>query len=393
MTDKNGSDRKYAEDGVNIVEGDSFSAFAGELCRQTYGNSPYVEVRDFSIQDSSEGHFRGPRGFRLKGLPDGCYTDLAPDGAGTKPVLIDAAKNYLEAAYGWVAMTCGDITRWGGLPLVLVNNLDVRTLGNTGDTVNDACRMMMASLRFVCIEQGLVMFKGETAELGACVGPDNPNANVTYLWSGVAHGVYHPDTIITGKTVKAGMVVIALKENGFRNNGISSVRKALEMKFGRNYLTSSKAASSVLQAATPAVLYDRFLARMNGWFQPNFKPIIRAHLIAHLSGGAIRSKFADDILFRKGLSADLNDLWDPPKIMQYCADWRGISDEECYETWNGGQGALVVIEEQDVAHCIEMAATHGIQAKVAGRIESRPGTPRVTIESKFRGDTVVYEPS
>jgi len=58
------NERKYAEDGVNVVEGDSFSSFAASLCQATYKNSRYVEVHDFS-----RGHFRGPRGFKLKGLP------------------------------------------------------------------------------------------------------------------------------------------------------------------------------------------------------------------------------------------------------------------------------------------------------------------------------------
>jgi len=116
----------YAQDGVDVVEGDKFSAFAGSLCRETYNNSPFIEVRDFSRE-----HFRGPRGFRPIHLPDGCYFDLAPDGEGTKPVLTDAAGYHDEAAKGWVAMTCGDITRWGGLPLVLVNNLDTDTIGKS----------------------------------------------------------------------------------------------------------------------------------------------------------------------------------------------------------------------------------------------------------------------
>lgn len=380
---------KYKQDGVNIAAGDSFSRRAGYLCRKTYRNSPHVEVRDFS-----RGHFRGPRGFKLKGLPDGCYMDMAPDGAGTKPILIDAAGNYDEAAYGWVAMTCGDITRWGGLPLVLVNNFDVRTLGEIGDENNIACRAMMHSLKRVADEQGLVLLKGETAELGSCVGLGHSRANVAYLWSGIAYGVYHPDTIITGDTVEAGMVVIALRERGFRNNGISSVRKALEIRYGGNYLTNHKAAADVARAAAPAVLYDRFLAEMNGWFQPDFKPIIRAHLIVHLTGGAIKSKLAEDILFPRGLSARLGDLWDPPSIMWRCAEWRGMRDEECYETWNGGQGALVIVEEEYANSFMIHAKYHGLEARLAGHImESSSDGPCVSVRSKFRGGSFEYRPS
>ena len=180
---------KYAQDGVNVVEGDSFSKFAGRLCRQTYQNSPFIEVKDFS-----RGHFRGPRGFRIKfeNLPEGCYQDVSPDGDGTKVVLVDAAGDYRNGARGWVAMTCGDITRWGGLPLLTVNNFDVSSIGKLGEPANVACRELMLGLQQASNEQRLVMYKGETAELSSCVSSDNPDALVKYLWSGVAVGAGIP---------------------------------------------------------------------------------------------------------------------------------------------------------------------------------------------------------
>jgi len=60
---KKGKD-KYRQDGVNIEEGDDFSAFAGEICRQTYGISPFVKVHDMSA-----GNFRGPRGYSFIKVP------------------------------------------------------------------------------------------------------------------------------------------------------------------------------------------------------------------------------------------------------------------------------------------------------------------------------------
>ena len=82
---------------------------------------------------------------------------------------------------------------------------------------------------------------------------------------------------------------------------------------------------------------------------------MKVHAIIHLSGGAIKEKFAKDILFPKGLSARLDNLWEPPKIMRQCALWRNLSDEEFYETWNGGQGMLIVVDEKDVSFCLKRA--------------------------------------
>jgi len=378
---------KYAQDGVNVVEGDTFKHFAGSLCKSTYRNSPYVEMRDFSM-----GHFRGPRGFKLKNLPDGCYMDISPDGDGTKVVLVDAAGDYDNAAYGWVAMVCGDVTRWGGLPLVLVNNLDTETIGKAGEPVNNAFRAMMKSLKRIADQENLVMFKGETAELPGCVASPNPAALCKYLWSGIAFGVYNPETIITGDNVAEDMVVMALRELGLRNNGISSARKAIVMKFGPDWSTNPDAQEAIRKAATHAVLYDRFLATANGWFEPDFKPIIPMYLIVHVTGGAIKSKFAEDILFPRGLSASLNNLWDPPEIMRQCAEWRGMDDEDCYKTWHGGQGALAVIAEKDAQKFTELAARFNIEARRAGTIfKPKPGgKPAVYIASKFNGKTITW---
>jgi len=379
---KGGGERKYAQDGVNVVEGDTFSRYAGALCKSTYGNSPFVEVRDFS-----RGHFRGPRGFKLKGLPDDCWLDLAPDGDGTKVVLVDAASDYDNAAYGWIAMTCGDITRWGGMPLVLVNTLDVETIGKLGEPVNTAFRRMIASVKRIADEQQLVMLKGETAELPGCVTSPNEMALAKYLWSGVAFGVYNPETIITGDNVQEGMSVMALRELGMRNNGISSARKSIVMAYGS--LFCPEAQEAVKKAAVHAVLYDKFLAAANGWFAEDSKPLVQSYLNVHLTGGALKSKFTEDILFPRGLSANLDNLWEPPEIMKQCAKWRGMGDEECYETWNGGQGEIVVIDSGDEKIFVDMAASFGIEAKCAGEI-TKEDKPTVVIESKFTGETIKW---
>lgn len=381
----------YAADGVNVSEGDSFSAFAGGICRSTYGNNPYVTVNDMS-----RGHFRGPRTFNFKGLPAGYAIDAAPDGIGTKVVLIDAASSYRQAARDLVAMTCGDITRFGGLPAVFINVLDVKTLGKHGGSAgayeratNQAFRNLMEGLGEVCREQNLVAFKGETAELGVCVSSENRDAMAQFNWAGTAIGVYHPDKMVTGETLAPGQCVVAFREVGFRSNGVSSVRKALSKKFGAEWYRNPKAAAAILAAAQPSVLYDRFLSWLNGWFEADFVPIVKAHLIVHVTGGAIRSKFGEDVLFPRGLSAHLDMLWEPPEIMRQCAEWRGMSDEECYETWNGGQGALVVVDECDYEILEVLAKKQGLEARLCGRITDHKN-PRVTIRSKFNGKEITF---
>jgi len=376
--------KKYKEDGVDVKAGDAFSSYAGKLCQSTFKNSPFVTVRDFS-----RGHFRGPRAFRLRNLPRNCYIDIAPDGDGTKVEVISAAGDFPNAARGWVAMTRGDITRWGGKGIILVNNLDTENLGEVGDPRFEAHKSMMDGLKRIADEEHLIMFKGETAELPGIITSRNKQALVTYSWCGVCLGVYNPRTIITGDGVKKDMLVMALRELGLRNNGFSSLRKGMAIHYGQDWHNNPDAQDDIRAAATPAVLYDSFLERANGWRSPDFLPEIPMYLIVHVTGGAIKSKFAEDILFPRGLSAELDNLWDLPPIMRKCAEWRGLSDRELYEIWNGGQGALVVIEEKDAEAFISLGRTFGIDVKKCGRI-TREKKPQVIIHSMLNGEKIPF---
>lgn len=376
----------YAQDGVDVAEEADFSKYAGSICKGSYNNSKFVEIHDFSA-----GHFRGPRPFKFKNLPDGYLIEASTDGIGTKGVVIDAAQRHIDAAYDIIAMTASDITRYGGIPLIFINVLDTVSVGEAGDSTRKAYMDVMDGLGKVAKEENLVVLKGETAQMGVCLGSEISSSKTKLNWSGTMIGAYHKDKMITGDGIKEGQVIIALKENGFRSNGISSLRKALSKKYGVEWWNNPEAKESIIQAATPSVLYDKYITTLHGWWADDFKPEITIYSVVHLSGGAIREKLAKDILFSRGLSADIHDLWEPPVIMKECAGWRGIDDEEFYETWNGGQGMLLIIDEKDVAHALQRAEEFGIKAKVAGRI-TKEEKPRVKIISKLSNrKEVIYE--
>lgn len=376
----------YSKDGVDVEEEALFSKFAGSICRASYKNSPFVKIHDLS-----GGNFRGPRPFTFKNLPKGYFIEASTDGIGTKGILIDAAKTHHLAAYDLVAMTASDITRYGGIPLILINVFDTTSIGNAGDKASGIYKSAISGLGKIAKKEKIVVLKGETAQMGDAIGSEIKNSKTKLNWSGTMIGAYHKDKMITGKKITPGQVIIGLKENGFRCNGISSVRKALREKFGKEWWRNGKAKESIKQAATPSVLYDMYINTLHGWFNKDFKPEIDIHSIVHLSGGAFKEKLAKDILFPKKLSAELFDLWEPPKIMKECAKWRGVTDEEFYEIWHGGQGMLLIIEEKDVEYCIKRGRDFGIEAKIVGKITKSP-KPEVFIVSKLtKGHKIIYK--
>ncbi len=379
----------YANAGVSLSAGDVFSAFAGEIGKKSFNNSRFVQVCDFS-----KGHFRGPRGWQYVGLPNGWFNVVAPDGIGTATIIISAAGEHRTASSRLLAMTAGDITRYGGLPLVFTNILETKTLDDPGSSIFEAYKSMMVGMGNYAKDQGYVLMGGETAEMGVCVSGEiiGPSAifTPTYNWSGVMSGVNHPDKVINGNTLKAGQRVIALRD-ALRSNGGSMMRKYFRTRFNDHWWLHLDAQEYIKAAAAPAALYDRFLAEMNGWYDGDFQPIVKMHAIAHISGGGIHSKFAEDILFPRGLSALLDNLWEPPSFMSDCVRDMAISDKEAYTIFNGGQGALVVVDEGVAKGFCICANEHGIEARPAGVILKKSKNPRVEIVSKFTGKTFAFK--
>ena len=378
MNTVKGGKNLYGQDGVNVPLGDKFSRYAGGLCQQTYRNCPHLE-----IVDCSNGLFRGPRFFRPKDMPEGVGFHIAPDGIGTKSIITDAAEWHQLSAYDWVAMCGGDVTRYGGWPVLFSNDLNVSSLGEYEQSpAYVVAKRLMIGLKDLSDRYGYVMYNGETAEMGPCVSSENPFAMLKYIWAGVAFGFFHPNNVITGERVRVGQHIIALREKGLRSNGGSSVRKAFKMRFGDNWFQDRDAVNYILAAAEPSVIYDPFLAAMNGW--PGTEPVVRVSLIVHLTGGSFRGKFFDDFLKRHEFSAVLDDLFPPPEIMQLCGEWRGFDSAGFYDTFHGGQGALVVVEPKDSAHFIARAEKAGIEAKVCGKIMGRDARPELYIKSKYK---------
>lgn len=377
----------YKQDGVDVPLGDKFSQYAWGVCQSTFDNSPFVKIGDMT-----KGHFRGPRGFSLQGLSEGCMLTQTVDGVGTKSIVTSAAMTHRSSAKDLLAMCCGDITRYGGLPLVFTNILDVRTLNSPDDeTAFEAFTELMAGLGEAATEQKLVIFGGETAELGVCVGSDDPNATTMFNWGGMAIGVYHPDKMILGDSLAVGQAIMGHREYGFRSNGLSSARKAMALKYGDEWYNNPEAEEDIRRVAEPSTSYDLFLSQMNGWWSDySIERPIKTHLIVHVTGGAIKSKLGKDKLFLLGLSAILDDLWEPPEIMKKCAEWRGMSDEDCYETWGCGTGVFVVIDKCDAESYISQAARFGIEAKRCGYVtETRGAQPFVSLRSKFSSREIV----
>jgi phosphoribosylaminoimidazole (AIR) synthetase len=66
-----------------------------------------------------------------------------------------------------------------------------------------------------------------------------------------------------------------------------------------------------------------------------------------------------------------------------------MRQKECYGTWNGGQGAIVVVDAEDADSFINFSKERGVEAKKAGKIIEK-GSFTVFIRSKFGDKKSLY---
>ena len=71
--------------------------------------------------------------------------------------------------------------------------------------------------------------------------------------------------------------------------------------------------------------------------------------------------------------------------MEKCREWAGLDHGEAYKQWNGGQGALVVLDESHLEAYLMLAERSGIEAKKCGQIVDSNGKPTLALISKYRG--------
>lgn len=383
----------YTSSGVNLGLGDAFSAYSGAVCSESYGNNHLVKVTDLS-----RGNFRGPRGFQIVGLPrsvkNRTLMTMGSDGVGTKTIITAATLSGWDSACDLIAMLDGDVVRYGGFPAVMVNDLSVSTLGrNEDDPVHTFYQALMHGLGKAAKESGVVVMSGETAEMSHCISSEihmGPSAEhfARYVWSGAMTGLLDPMRLIDGSKVKTGDVIFSLKDK-LRSNGGSAMRRFFREAFGERWYLNPRAKALVKDAASPSQMYSPFFTTANGWHSPDQHVQIPFGLVANISGGGIRSKFAE-VLLTGGHSAELTDLHEPCDSVSAAVQHFGMNGFSAYETFNGGNGMMFTAAEKHTEAVFELARKRGFEVKVSGRVLKSKGTPQVRVRSAFDGETFVY---
>lgn len=375
----------YTRAGVDIAQGNALSALAAQMCAKSWGNNPFINVTRIGSGES----FRGPRVWDMEGLPSRCKQTGGMDGNGTKPIITVANGWGGFAGSDLVAMLAGDITSCGGMPALMWDEISAATLDKSNPAVMRMFGEIVEGIGAAAQKARVAVFGGEVAEMGVCVGSENPNAAVKFNLSGCMVGYVDPERLITGERMRPGMAVMALQEFGIGCNWVSSVRLGLRNHFGNEWYDNPDAQEMIKAAAVPCEIYDYFLTKLNGWHDAeHFTPLVQVHGIAHLTGGGIKDRMGE-LLAPFCLSAELTDLWRVPDILAKTVEWTDCPQEQFYAGSGGGQRLMAVIDEADVAQFIQIAERCWINAKQCGVVTTST-VPTVQVKSGLTGEMINY---
>ena len=293
-------------------------------------------------------------------LPAGTFFSVGFDTIGTKAEIVERTGVYNTIAYDLFAMVCDDAVLRGGEPVLVGTTLDVKTLGNDESRL-PILRQLAEGYVAAAKEANVAIINGEIAQMGNLL---SGYGDFPFHWGAACVWFAKKENLLTGMEIKAGDTVVALKENGFRCNGWSLVRKIFKDAHGEEWHTTPFEGTTLgLAALTPSIIYSRFVVGLHGGMDT--KGVSPLHGVAHITGGGIPEKLGR-VLRASKLGARLTDLYDPAPVMAYAQKTGDISDADAYRAWNMGQGMFLITPDPETV--LAYAKEKGVEAKIAGEI-------------------------
>ncbi|ONI35300.1 hypothetical protein PRUPE_1G528600 [Prunus persica] len=254
------------------------------------------------------------------------YLVAGTDGVGTKLKLAFDTGIHETIGIDLVAMSVNDIVTSGAKPLFFLDYFATSRLDV------DLAEKVVKGIVDGCQQSDCTLLGGETAEM-----PDF-YADGEYDLSGFAVGIVKKDSVIDGKNIVIGDVLIGLPSSGVHSNGFSLVRRVLAHS-GLSLKDQLPGEAITLGEAlmAPTVIYVKQVLDIIS------KGGVKG--VAHITGGG----FTDNIprVFPKGLGAVIyNGSWEILPVFKWIQEVGRIEEAEMMRTFNMGIGMVLVVSKE-----------------------------------------------
>jgi len=323
----------YKDAGVNIDEADRAVALIRQHARATFTPGVLTDIGSFGA------------GYLLAGWKNPVLVSSA-DGVGTKLKIAFQTGRHDTIGEDLVNHCVNDIAVQGAVPLFFLDYFAIGKLdaGVAGQVIGGIARG--------CRNNGCALIGGETAEMPGLYQPGE------YDLAGFIVGAVEREEMLSGKTIRAGDVLLGLASNGLHTNGYSLARKLLFEVAGYRLDPS---------------LVEELLKVHRSYLKP-IRALIDAGMLkgaAHITGGGITDNLPR--ILPKGLAARVDvSAWTIPQIFERLREIGNIDPADYRRTFNLGIGMILVVSKRNVAKVRATLALLGEPCSEIGEVvESR----------------------
>lgn len=340
-------DDAYKQAGVDIDAAMDTKRGIRELVRSTFRPEVLTDIGAFG------GLFKPD----FTGIPNPVLVSSA-DGVGTKLKVAQMTGRHDTVGADLVNHCCDDILVMGARPLFF---LDYLAYADHDDAVVKA---VIGGLADACRANGCALIGGEMAELPDVYHPGE------YDLAGVIIGVVSEQGILDGSRVKVGDRLLGLASTGLHTNGYTLARKLI-------FDTAGLGPDDEIPGSGTTVA-DALLA-VHRAYGPAVLPLLddgHIHAMAHITGGGFPGNVDRSLPETMDAVIDI-DAWEPPALFRFLAETGGLSEQDCYKTFNMGIGLVLSVDEEyadSVQSALEQA---GETVYAIGNIET--GTHQVRL--------------
>ena len=332
------SGTSYKAAGVDIDAGNETVRRIKSIARGTFTPGVLSEI----------GSFGG-----LFSLGSGGWTDpvlvSSADGVGTKLKVAFMAGVHDTIGRDLVNHCVNDILVQGATPLFFLDYLA------TGRLSPDVAEQIVIGLAAACRENGCALLGGETAEMPGFY------ADGEYDVAGFIVGAVERASLVDGKGLVPGDVLLALPSVGLHTNGYSLARRIAFENLG---LTVDSHVPELGETVGAAFL------RPHKSYLRAVQPLLAARLVkglAHITGGGITDNLPR--ILPAGTAAEVRrGSWDVLPLFSWLADAGKVELDDQYRAFNMGVGLVVAVDPAHASRVRELLEAQGETPREIGRI-------------------------
>lgn len=283
------------------------------------------------------------------------------DGVGTKLKVAAMMNKHDTVGQDIVNHCVNDILVQGAKPLFFMDYIGTAKV----DPVQ--FKNVVSGLCKACKENKMALLGGETAEMPGLYPAGE------YDLVGTIVGCVKKSELITGKSIRAGDVIIGFPSGGLQTNGFSLARRVIFDLC--QYSCKDKL------PGTNQTFGEALLAVHKSFLKPVSKLLERKIKItgmAHITGGG----FPDNIprVLPKAVNAEIDrDAWEVPTIFKFIQNQGKVDRDEMYRVFNMGIGYVVILPKSQLAKATNILKAQHQPYSIIGVI--RKGTGVVTYKN------------